>query len=164
MGRGHAIRAQDIWHWYQVGDCRAFARRLCVAAQLGSINAPAPEDSMWCAPQVVLGDARLLHSVFRKYLVDRRDDFAQLIVDTDQRQSLQRPVRSIGDGQFELRARPVLPLWSWRGPSADGRAVVLVALGDGSDDYEVIGLSVPDARQLVALLHEALDAPALVTS
>jgi hypothetical protein len=96
--------------------------------------------------------------------IDRRDDVAQLIVDTDQRQSLQRPVRSIGDGQFELRARPVLPLWSWRGPSADGRAVVLVALGDGSDDYEVIGLSVPDARQLVALLHEALDAPALVTS
>ena len=161
MGRGRRVPAQEIWRWYAVSDCRALARRLCVDARLGSLYPPDDERVPLSDLHVVFGDVRVLHSSFRTFLARERDSLQRLIVDTDKRRSSQRPVRLIGDGQFELRARQVRPLWAFKAPTTTGRASVMVAFGNGTDDddYELIGLSIPDARQLVGLVQNALDAP-----
>ena len=163
MGRSCAVSAQDIWRWYDVSDCRTFARRLCVDAKLGSLYVPDDEAMPLRDLQVVLADTRVLHSSFRNYLVQQRDDVARSIVEFDRRRSAQRPVQSMGDGQISLRARQVRPLWSIKAPSLAGKSAVMVAFGQSTDDddYELVGLSVPDARELVRLLHDALDAPSI---
>ena len=162
MGRSHPTTAQDIWNWYDVSDCRALARRLCVDAQLGSLYVPDDEPMPLRDLQVVLGDVEVLHSSFRTRLVRQRADLERWIVETDRRRSSQRPMRLTGDGQVELKGRQIQPMWAYKGTSYAGRASVMVALGRGpdDDDYELVGLTVPDARELMAMLQQALDAPA----
>ena len=84
-----------------------------------------------------------------------------MVVDSDKRRSSQRPVKWVGDGQISFTARQVQPLWAFKAPSTAGRASVMVAFGRSTDDddYELIGLSVPDARLLLRLVQDALDAP-----
>jgi hypothetical protein len=161
MGRSCAVSAQDIWRWYDVGDCRALARRLCVDAKLGSLYVPDDEAMALRDLHVVFADPRVLHSSFRTHLARQRDDIARSIVEDDRRRSAQRPVQSIGDGQISFRGRQVRPVWSIKAPSLSGKSAVMLAFGQSTDDddYELVGLSVPDARELVRLLHDALDAP-----
>ena len=163
MGRRSAVSAQDIWRWYDVSDCRALARRVCVEAQLGSLYKANDEGRALRGLQVVFADAQLLDSSFRAYLVRSRDDMARSIVEDDRRRTSQRPIRSIGDGKFEVKARGAQPLWAYKGPSIGGRAVVMVSFGQSTDDddCEIIGLSIPNARQLVTLVQDALDSPSL---
>jgi len=161
MGRASAVSAQDIWRWYDVSECRGLARRLCVKAQLGSLYVPDDEARPLRDLQVVFGDARLLQSSFRTFLVKSRDDMARSIVLDDRRRSSQRPVHWVGHGQISFKGRQVRPLWAFKAPSTTGRTSVMVALGQSTDDddYELIGLSVPDARLLVSLVQDAVDAP-----
>jgi hypothetical protein len=162
LGRGREVRAQDIWRWYAVSDCRALARRLCVEAQLGSIDVTDDDRATLSDLHVVFGDVALLHSSFRAFLLDQREIVERLMVDSDERRSSRRPVQGVGDGQISFRARQVRALWAFKAPSTTGRSSVMVALGRDTDDddYQLIGLSVPDARELMAMLQAALDAPA----
>jgi hypothetical protein len=159
MGRGCAISAQDIWRWYDVSDCRSLARRLCVNAQLGTLyEDKAPRMS---GLHVVFGDGDLLHSSFRATLSRSRDGLARAIADIDQRRCSQRPVQLVGEGQIQFKSRQARPLWAFKAPSTTGRTAVMVALGQSTDDddYELIGFSVPDARVLLRLVQDAVDAP-----
>ena len=62
--------------------------------------------------------------------------------------------------RFGFRSRLVTVRWATRGENEEtGRACVSVAFGEGLDDMEVLGLSVPDARRLIEALQHALDAP-----
>ncbi|MEO8696587.1 MAG: hypothetical protein ABI658_23955 [Acidimicrobiales bacterium] len=161
LGRGGKVPAQDIWRWYAVNDCRALARRLCVDAKLGSLYPPDDDPMPLSDLHVVFGDVRVLHSSFRAYLIKQRDVYEQLIVDSDARRSSRRPVQMVGDGQLHFRGRHLRPLWAFKAPSTTGRASVMVAFGQSTDDddYELVGLSVPDARLLLSLVQDAVDAP-----
>lgn len=161
LGRGRNAPAQEIWRWYGVSDCRALARRVCVDAELGSLYPPDDDPLPLSDLHIAFGDAQVLHSTFRKRLADSRNTMLQLVVDSERRRSSRRPVQLLGDGQIHFKGRQVRPLWALKAPSTTGRASVMVALGRSADDddYELIGLSVPDARLLLRLVQDAVDAP-----
>lgn len=161
LGRGRNVSAQEIWRWYGVGDCRALARRVCVDACLGSLYPPDDDPVPLSDLHIAFGDVQVLHSSFRRRLAKSRDDVMRLVVDLDRRRSSQRPVKWVGDGQLSFKARQVQPLWAFKAPSTTGRAAVMVAFGRSTDDddYELVGLTVPDARLLLSLVQDAVDAP-----
>ena len=61
----------------------------------------------------------------------------------------------------ELRGRPVVPRWATRGTGPDGKALVMTVFGESEDQVEILGMTVPDARHLIAILERALAAPVI---
>ena len=165
LGRGHVCSAADIWRWYEVNDSRMPASRLCVASGLGSVTSRAERTRTMFKVQAVLGDPNVLHSRFRRFVAHTRDRWLREIADDDGARVAQQPVRLLEDGNLAFRASQLQPLWSMKAMTETGRAAVMIALGVSTDDdYQLIGMSIPDAHELMRQLQEALDAPLRVSS
>jgi hypothetical protein len=159
--RGHALSPTDVWQWYGVGDCRVLARKICASAGFAvtkRLDAAAPYT--YGLP-VVLGDRALLHSSFRQWLLHEGAQWEQTLADDDRRRDAMRPLRVLDETRVMLRARQVAPMWSVKCIGDNGRATVMLALGSSTDDddYELVGMSIPDAHELARVLREALDGP-----
>ena len=165
LGRGHVSSAPDIWRWYDVNDSRALAARLCVASGLGSVTTRAERTRTMFKVQAVLGDATVIHSSFRRFLAHTRDRWLRSMADHDQARAAQQPVQLRDDGNLAFRACQLQPLWSMKAMSETGRAAVMIAFGVDTedDDYQLIGMNIPDVYELIRQLHEALDAPMRAT-
>ena len=105
----------------------------------------------------VVGDVFLLHSTFRKSLIERRERLLEMIDERRASDRLHHPIANIDGNRIEFRSRPVTVRWATKGTSADGRTSVSLALGDRLADMEILALSIPDARRLIAALESALN-------
>lgn len=159
--RGHVLTAADVWRWYEVGDSRALARRLCEASGIRVIATRGESEPRTYPVPAVLGDARLLHSSFRSFLLAQAAQWQRTLADDEQRSNQRRPVRFLDESRIMLRARQLQPIWSFKVLGETGRASVMLAFGIATDDddYELIGMSIPEAHELVRQLREALDGP-----
>ena len=161
LGRGRVYPATHIWGWYDVNDSRALAGRLCTASGLGTVTSRAERTRTMFKVQAVLGDPTVLHSSFRRFLAHTRDRWLRAMADDDRTRVAQQPVQVLDDGNLAFRASQLQPLWSIKAISETGRAAVMVAFGVATDDddYQLIGMSVPDTYELMRQLQEALDSP-----
>ena len=143
-------RSGALWEWFGVGSCVDRGRSL--SRSMGSL--PDPGWHREYGDPEPLGDPGLLHSSFRAALIRQRDTIAGF-------EEERRPWSGAGDGQaVRVRTDLVRPLVAMKG-LLDGSARVLVTIGVGLDveDARYFGLSVPDARELVAMIERALDEP-----
>lgn len=163
--RAMSASAADIWRWYEVSDCRKLARSLLEAQGSAVID---PSDSS--APgwqegtQIVVRDAELLHSRFREAIVQQREIQVRVVDDVRRSRLEHADVKLLGGGDFQLRGRHVRGSWCLKSMTEEGRATVMLAVDDDPSSGDLaavtlLALSVPEARNLVALLNDALDGP-----
>ncbi|HWL45601.1 MAG TPA: hypothetical protein VNQ73_21850 [Ilumatobacter sp.] len=154
LGRRQPLTADALWRMFGVSSCVRRGWELLDAVGLGRID---PEPMSGRKPGPWLAAASLLHSRTRHQLVQRRDAQVELFVDEHQRRVEARPVHVRNDGLAELRGRRVVPRWARVG--VDGsRATVALMTGEDEEHAELLMLTVPDARALVAMLTGALGA------
>ncbi|MGH9132771.1 MAG: hypothetical protein ACRDZZ_02455 [Ilumatobacteraceae bacterium] len=154
-GRGR-LTATLIWEGVGVSNASDLGRRLYAAAGLPATDHISQTPG---ASTVWLGDVSLLHSRARAILVGRRDSTIRVIQREVERASQRAPLRMSGEGQLSMQGRQLVPRWAVRAPDETGRAVVMVTFGHNADDVEVVGLSVPDAYNLVQMVERALACP-----
>jgi hypothetical protein len=99
-----------------------------------------------------------LHSSARIWILRARTTASQVCETLAQQAAERRPLQFLPGGKVQIKARPVVPFGAFRTPDTTGRHTVVTMFGD-LDDPEVIALSVPDARRLIAILQRALDEP-----
>jgi len=149
FGRRGRLTAHSLWSWWATSSCADRARTLQSAAGLE------PEHISWTSigfEELTLGDAALLHSSYRKQICRRRDYLAAYAP---------RPrVMPLPDGRrAEVRAEPAKAVAAAKG-LVGARVYMILGLGDTLDDATFFALSVPEARELVSIVQNALDAPA----
>jgi hypothetical protein len=153
VARGGRLRAQFVWDWFGVGNCSGRGRTLRRAAGL-DVDADDPAPPWHPLP---LGDATLLHSRYRAGLIRRRDILLDIA-----RERRTFSIESIDTraAQIRLNAQRVTLAGAWKGViAAEGRAAVVVGFGDDPERARYVMLSIPDARDLVRLVQQALDSP-----
>jgi len=149
FGRRGRLTAHSLWSWWGSASCADRARTLRSAAGLE------PEHRSWGDggfDELVLGDATLLHSSYRKQICRRRDYLAAYAP---------RPrITPLPDGRrAQVRAEPAKAVVAAKG-LVGARVYLILGLGDSIDDAAFFALSVPEARALVSIVQDALDAPA----
>ena len=159
LGRRGRLTAGLLWGLFGVSNCADLGRSI---AQKMGLLAPADIGRFHSIPSkdIALGDVRLLHSTTRSLLILRRDeaiDVADQLAADRARWSL---VTVRDDGTVSIRSRDQRVLGAAKALNDKGRATVMVLFGaDPLNPDDVIGLSVPDAHQLISALQGALDAP-----
>jgi hypothetical protein len=151
FGRRGRLPSQWLWDWFGVNDSADRGRSLRHSAGLE------PDSSRrYLSPSepLPLGDPGLLHSRFR----------SRLIMQRDARATWQRDRRRwwlLEDGRTaSVRAAPVKVVLATKGLIADqGRAMVILGLGDNLDEASFFALTIPEAHGLVRSVQGALDAP-----
>ncbi len=150
--------AEEVWSWFRVSSCASLGRRLLAAGEIGGV---APDGSLTPArprTEVRLTDVGLLHSRYRSLLLVRRAEVETVVEEAALLNPAARPITLLADGKVDLRGRPVEVLWTVKGMTSEGRAVVVLALGASDINAELLAFSVPQARQLQSSLGHALDA------
>lgn len=166
LARRRRVKPAWLWDWFEVSSCKQIGRELAdqVMQRNGSVSDTDEvdlRDNPYALGEITVGDSSLLHSTYRQLLLEQRDDLLDRIKHRHEEARDAHPIIMNGlQERFGFRSRPVTVRWAMRGEDEDtGRARVSVALGEGLDDMEVLGLSIPDARRLVEALQHALDAP-----
>jgi hypothetical protein len=140
------LPARLLWRWFGVADASDRGRSLRRAAGLEPDHGLRSWDS---AP--TLGDPELLHSRYRKELVARRDLLVGIA-------SAGRRWSASSDGTAHLRSHPVKPVLAAKGLCGN-RAMIVAGFGDDLDDATFYSFNITDARELLRMLQDALDAP-----
>ncbi len=159
LGPRGRLTAGHLWDAFGVGNCSDLGRSI---AQKMRLLAPTEIGSYHSLPSknIALGDVRLLHSTTRSTLIQRRDEAIELghqLAATREKWSL---VTVRDDGTVSIRARDLPVIGAAKALSDHGRATVMMLFGsDAMNPDDVIGISVPDAHQLISALQHALDAP-----
>jgi hypothetical protein len=159
LGPRARLTAEELCELFRVTPCGSLGQSI---ARKMHLLAPVDEMSFHRLPtkNIALGDVHLLHSRTRQWLVQRRDETVRLADQVAAGREKRRPLKQRSDGHIALRGREVQVLGAVKGMAVEGRATVMVLLGeDAMDPDDVLALSVPDARQLVTWLQRALDAP-----
>jgi hypothetical protein len=166
FARSRRIKPPMLWDWFEVSSCTNVGRELAdyVRRRNGAVSSTDEvdlRDDQHAIGEITLGDPALLHSTYRQLLFEQRDDLLDRVKTDHERARDAHPIILNGmQERFGFRSRPATVRWAMRGANEEtGRACVSVAFGEGLDDMEVLGLSVPDARRLIEALQHALDAP-----
>ncbi len=151
--------AGRLWDLFGVTECASLARD--IAVKMGMFRASGPgEWYVLPCKEIVLGDARLLDSRARSCLIRVRDRTIELTEQLAAEHEAGKLVSPCGDGKVRVRGRELRFIRAMKELNLEGRAKVIVFLGeDIMDPEDVLALSVPDAHELVASLLCALDAP-----
>lgn len=151
--RDRALPPSLVWSLFGVTNCTARGRALYAGLGL----AP-PLPPSWFAPAAAstwLADPAFLVGATRSYLCAVRDSALR----NAERRRAEAPVSVLDGRRVQLRARPYRPAWAFRATADTGRDFVAVAFDGGTEQPHLIALSVPEARELVQMLGDALDAP-----
>ena len=159
LGRRSRWTAGDLWFAFGVSGAQdlghAFQRVLFEANR----TYVRPIDQLSYSKQLpLLGDARLLHSTYRRELIAQRNDLKQRIR-ADQRAAVRSHPIQTGHDQISFACRPTTVRWVQRSETDEGRATLMVGLND-LDDMTILSITVTDARRLVTALEHALNQPA----
>lgn len=151
FGRRGRCSAQRLWVWFGVGSCADRGRGLRSAAGL---DPELIDPYRWESDPLTVGDPALLHSRFRAGLIAQRDALLEIARG-------RRNWSMLDDGHTaRFNAAPVKAVTAGKAVVAEGnRVMVLVGLGEHFDDASFFALSIPDARELVRMVQDALDAP-----
>lgn len=87
------------------------------------------------------------------------DAIDAMYLETITRRDEERPIHALGDGKLELRGRKITPRWARVGLDEGSRATVALMVGESEEHAELLMLTVPDARVLIAMLADAVHAP-----
>lgn len=159
LGRRGRLTAQLLWELFAVGNCADLGRS--IAGKMGLL-APTDIGRFHALPSkdIALGDVRLLHSTTRSLLIQRRDEAIELAHQLAADRARWSLVTIRDYGKVSIRARDLRVLGAAKALNDQGRATVMMLFGaNAMDPDDVIGLSVPDAHQLISALQHALDAP-----
>lgn len=159
LRRSTTLTAGDLWMLFRVSNCTDRGRALHRAA--GFV---VPEQDWWRSRQsdVWMPNVGLLHSTIRRRFVHRRADLVKAIGNERELRAAKHPIR-LRENERYLSGRPITPMWAARAVVDNDRAVIALTLGERVVAPEVLALTVPDARRLVAMLGNALDAPSRPT-
>jgi hypothetical protein len=154
LKKGSTLTTQDLWKVFGVTNCSDRGRTLHRA-----LDFFAP-DHEWEWPyrrrsDVLLSDARYLHSRNRASLVRQRDELIAAIL---QERALGAARHSVmlQDGYRYTSARPITPRSAQRSAVDGHRPVIAVTLGEHRHENEVVALTIHDAQRLVVMLEQAL--------
>jgi hypothetical protein len=140
------LPARLLWTWFGVADSSDRGRSLQRAAGLE------PDRGSWSwSSHPALGDPELLHSRYRAELLARRDLLVGIA-------SAGRQWSPSNDGTAHVRTHRVKPLVATKG-SIGARAMIIAGFGDDLDDATFYSFSITEARDLLLMLQDALDAP-----
>lgn len=159
LGPRRRLTGELLWELFCVSNSSYLGMSI---AQKMNLLAPADPASFRSLPSkdIALGDVRLLHSEARSWLIRQRDEMVEIANQLAADRAASSLVTMYGDGKLSIRGRDTRVLTAVKALNSHGRATVMVLLGDRiMDPDDVIGLSVPDAHQLVTALQRALDAP-----
>ena len=158
LGRRTRRETGELWYRFGVPSSPDRGYALQQAADLRPART-GDEQIDWNTDHLLLGDATLLHSRTRRWLIDTRTKLTEQAADMLAKQSARRPLRDRGDGQVEVRGVPAKPLIAAKGLSEEGRAIVMIGFGESDDDAKLFAVTIPDAHDLLAMVQRALDAP-----
>jgi len=111
----------------------------------------------------MLTDPALLHSRYRRSLVDRRHELKSYIRDQQQRVMEDHPIQIRRGGDVRFATSPTTVRWAVRSHDENGRATVMLAHGD-LRAMMLMSISVPDAYRLIAAVEHALSEPLATAS
>jgi len=154
LKKGTTFTTQDLWKAFGVTNCSDRGRSIHRA-----LDFIAPEQA-WEYPyrrrsDVLLNDARFMHSRNRAALVRQRDALIAAILQERALGAQRHPV-TLQDGYRHVEARPITPRSAQRAAVDGRRPVIAVTLGERRNDNEVVALSIHDAQRLVVMLEQAL--------
>jgi hypothetical protein len=164
LGPGKRLTGQFLWELFGVSNSADLGRSIAQKMRLLAPTGGRPYRSL-PSKGIALGDVRLLHSHARSWLIQRRDEtieVANQIAADRERWSL---VTVRDDGNVSIRCRDQRVLTAVKALDSNGRATVMVLLGNRiMDPDDVIAISVPDTHLLISALQHALDSPLIVTA
>ena len=154
LKKGTAYSTQQLWSAFGVTNCTDRGRTLLRALDFIT----AEQERSWYYGrhgEVVVNDARFLHSRTRASLVRQRNELITAIV---QEQALGAVRHSVvlRDDYRHTAARPITPRSAQRAAMDGERPVIAVTLGEHRHENEVVALSIHDAQRLVVMLEQAL--------
>ena len=163
IGRRRGMRtAGSIWSDFGISSAKDIGFSLAKALHDPSSDGlPAVTNDASSPPR--LGDPALLHSHYRRSLINRRQELEVYIVDQRQSDMNRHPIQIVPAGGVRFATNPTTVRWAVRSPDEQGRATVMVATGD-LQEMRLTSISVPDARRLIAALEHALSQPLSVAS
>jgi hypothetical protein len=149
---GSGPKSPGLWRWFSVTDCSDRGRSLRAAAGLF----PDGDLGYLYDGDVVLGDAGLIHSRFRRSLVAQRDLRIGVNAESEQRSS----VVSLDGDHLIVTAEQVAVLGAAKSlPVSGERLGICIVLGTELESAKCYDVSIPDAHKLVSCLQAALDDP-----
>jgi len=161
IGSGRRWRAGDVGLWLGTSSPGDVARRLVAAACFGLAY---DENDGWGSYRkgIRLPSAELLHSRWRRALIERRERARALVEDEERLRAGRRPVVHLGDGRIQLRACPADVAFAHKARSASGQITIAISFVPVQPDPEltVFALTVPEAHRLALLLEEVFAEPA----
>jgi len=154
LKKGTGITTNDLWKLFGVTNPTDRGRSLYAA--LDFLVCGQAYDWPYRRPtEVVLNDARFLHSRNRAALVRQRDELIKAIVQ-EQALGAARHSVTLQDGYRYTSARPITPRSAQRAAFDGQRPVIAVTLGERRSEHEVVALTVHDAQRLVVMLEQVL--------
>lgn len=154
--RRGGVTANRIWGHFGVPSCTDRGR-----AMLRALGLPGVADwvSAWHGrPDEWLRDPGLLHSASRRTLLDERIALEARCRGELEHAARSRPVRALGNGQFQITGRQVVPSGVIASVDGSGRPTVIMMFGETVGDPEdVLALTMDDAERLVVALDSALE-------
>lgn len=154
LKKGTTLTTQDLWKAFGVTNCTDRGRTIHRA-----LDFIAPEQE-WNWPyrrrsDVLLNDARFMHSRNRASLVRQRDALIAAILQEQALGAVRHSV-TLQDGYRYTEARPITPRSAQRAAFDGQRPVIAVTLGERRHEKEVVALTIHDAQRLVVMLEQAL--------
>jgi hypothetical protein len=154
LKKGTTLSAQDLWALFGVTNTTDRGRTLYRAMDF---ILPEQEWQYYSRRRsdVLLADARFMHSRNRSSLIRRRGELIRAI---RQERGLGAAKHSITlmNGYIHTEARPITPRSAQRSAADGKRPVIAVTLGERRGDNEVVALTIYDAQRLVVMLEQAL--------
>ena len=155
--RRGTLSASNIWFAFDTSSATDIGRSLAYSVR-NTENEGRPEHLAGRPTPPMVTDPALLHSRYRRSLVERRHELKRAIRDQRQRQVQDHPIQMVPGAGVRFATSPTTVRWAVRSPDEKGRATVMLATGD-LHDMKVASISVPDARRLMAALDHALSEP-----
>jgi hypothetical protein len=158
VGRRSGTRsATDIWFAFDTSSASDIGHSLAHALR-NLANDDTPDRLVGISHPPMLTDPALLHSRYRRSLVDRRHELKRAIRDQQQREIRDHPIQVRHGEGVRFATTPTTIRWAVRSHDENGRATVMLANGD-LQGMQLISISVPDAYRLIAALEHALSEP-----
>lgn len=154
MGRNKPVKGDAVGKAFGLGSPSYRAHTLFHALEL-----PRVSDRNFLRPEWPwLTDPALLHSSVRAELVAHRERTRQA-ADVERRFHQAAPALQVAaNGQLQVKAEPVAPLWVLSGETSVGRRYLTIGLGHDGDE-RAVALTEPDARLLAERLLDVLEPP-----